>query len=229
MTEKREATDTVRQVEEPTQLRLEAHVRGLEERVRTNDQMQAMLLEQIAELEATSRTLTARCLQMEQLNANLANLYVASYRIHGSLERIDVLDTLREILINVVGTEQFAIFEREGTTSTLRPVSSLGVDDARLLDVRLGEAGLGAYIACGEPYVPSYDAERTSLTRDMAACVPLRVGDRVVGAIVVYRLLSHKAALEESDLELLNLLATHAATALYCSELHERARFKASA
>ena len=52
----------------------------------------------------------------------------------------------------------------------------------------------------------------------------VKVGDRVVGGIVVYRLLAHKPALDAADIELLELLGTHAATALYCSELTSRSR-----
>jgi hypothetical protein len=40
----------------------------------------------------------------------------------------------------------------------------------------------------------------------------------------VFRLLGHKPQLESVDLELFDLLATHAATALYCSDLHARLR-----
>jgi hypothetical protein len=53
--------------------------------------------------------------------------------------------------------------------------------------------------------------------------VPLTLGDDVTGAIVVYRMLDHKPALGEADVELFHLLATQGATALYCSELHGRA------
>ena len=51
----------------------------------------------------------------------------------------------------------------------------------------------------------------------MTACVPLKIGSMVVGAIVVFRLLSHKPALERVDHELFELLAVHASTALYRS------------
>ena len=45
---------------------------------------------------------------------------------------------------------------------------------------------------------------------------------RKVGAIVIFRLLSHKPRFEALDHELFGLLATHAATALYSSDLHRR-------
>jgi GAF domain-containing protein len=44
----------------------------------------------------------------------------------------------------------------------------------------------------------------------------------VTGAIAIFRLLPQKVGLEEVDRELFELLATHAATALYCTQLHEQ-------
>jgi hypothetical protein len=48
------------------------------------------------------------------------------------------------------------------------------------------------------------------------------LGARAIGVIAIVKLLSHKPALEAIDHELFGLLATHAASALYCSDLHAR-------
>jgi hypothetical protein len=45
---------------------------------------------------------------------------------------------------------------------------------------------------------------------------------KVTGAIAIYRLLPQKAGVEELDRELFDLLANHAATALYCTALHAK-------
>src|SRR2546430_882566 len=92
----------------------------------------ASLLEQIALMEATNRDFVARYVQVEQQSANLANLYVASYRLHGSLDRDEVIEVLQEILINLVGSEEFAVYEREGESASMRVVSCFGVDTARV-------------------------------------------------------------------------------------------------
>jgi hypothetical protein len=49
-----------------------------------------------------------------------------------------------------------------------------------------------------------------------------RLTGKVTGAIAVFRLLGQKSGLEEIDLQLFDLLASHAATALYSS--HVRAK-----
>jgi GAF domain-containing protein len=42
---------------------------------------------------------------------------------------------------------------------------------------------------------------------------------RVIGAIALFRLLSHKSELADIDREIFDLLATQAGSALYCSRL----------
>ena len=204
--------------------RLERVVASLEDQLKHQGATQSLLRDQIAQMEATNQAFTERYLEVEQLNSSLANLYVASYRIHGSLEREEVLSTLREILINLVGTEEFVVFEREGEEASMRCATSFGVDPSFVPAVRVGEGRLGETIGRGVPYIAADDPEVAESGSPITACVPLRVGDRLMGAIVVYRLLAHKPALEASDMELFNLLATHGATALYCSTLHARHR-----
>jgi len=60
------------------------------------------------------------------------------------------------------------------------------------------------------------------------ACVPLRIGARVIGVIAIYRLLTQKERFEPLDFELFTLLAGHAATALFSSKLYQRSEKKLS-
>ena len=55
---------------------------------------------------------------------------------------------------------------------------------------------------------------------EVCACIPLKIKDRVVGVIAIYRLLSHKTGLTSLDHKLIELLAGHAATALVSSKLY---------
>jgi nitrate/nitrite-specific signal transduction histidine kinase len=149
---------------------------------------------------------------IEEQSSNLANLYVASYQLHTSVDRLAVLTAIQEIVINLVGSEQLAIYERNGE-SEFRLASSFGLDDAGVAPLVTGEF---AVEKLGEGHIFDDPANRQPLT----ACVPLQIGERVVGAILVFRLLDHKPSLEQVDHELFELLAVHASTALYCSTLH---------
>ena len=182
------------------------------------------LKDEMADVEGMRRELSSRYLEVEQSNSNLANLYVASYGVHSSLEREDVVPSIHEVLVNLVGTEDFAIVERSVEGGPFAVTSSMGVDPARSARLRLTEGRIAEALR-GVTYVRDAEAPQAPTgDDDPTACIPLTVGERVHGAIVVFRLLSHKPQLEAVDQELFDLLATHAASALYCCELHASVR-----
>ena len=142
---------------------------------------------------------------IEQQHAHLTCLYVACSRLHATLDRDEVLAAIQEIVINLVGCEELAIFERDGDTLAL--ISSFGVDAERFHAI---PAAPYLERRAGFSPPPSSDASLT-------AAIPLTVNDRVTGAILLFRLLPHKHGLEPIDFDLFELLATHAATALHAT------------
>jgi GAF domain-containing protein len=52
------------------------------------------------------------------------------------------------------------------------------------------------------------------------ACVPLKIEDRLVGLVAVYRIEEHKAGLSDLDKELFELLANQTATAMMSSRVY---------
>ncbi|HYR27767.1 MAG TPA: diguanylate phosphodiesterase, partial [Thermoanaerobaculia bacterium] len=145
-------------------------------------------------------------------SGNLANLYVASYQLHNSVDRDAVLTAIQEIVINLIGSEQLAIYERRGD-GPFRIAASFGFDGEALAATVGGEF---AVEKLGEGHVFRDPAHMQPLT----ACVPLRIDGRDMGAILIFRLLDHKPELQPVDHELFDLLAVHASTALYCASLH---------
>ena len=63
--------------------------------------------------------LTERYLAAEQQVSDLANLYVAVNSLHGATEPPRVVAALREIVANLVGSEEFALFESEDRKSVV--------------------------------------------------------------------------------------------------------------
>jgi chromosome segregation ATPase len=156
--------------------------------------------------------------QIEFHSSNLSNLYVASYQLHASVDRRTVLETIQEIVVNLIGSEEVAILEADAETGDFRMVASFGVDAARLNRANSGKAQIVNRIAAGELFI---DGQGASSEESITALVPLKIEERVIGAIVVFRLLEHKQGLQPVDHELFELLAVHASTALYCANLHE--------
>src|ERR1051326_6404126 len=71
-----------------------------------------LLLEEIQRLNHTLADFSSRYIDVEQQNTNLANLYVATYQLHGTLDRDRVLAAIKEVIINLIGSEELRSEQR---------------------------------------------------------------------------------------------------------------------
>jgi regulator of replication initiation timing len=166
---------------------------------------------------AQNRRDIERSALVEQQCTSLANLYVATFKLHGSLERADVMAAINEIVVNLVGCENFGVFERSGDTlkligefpshpSTIREMSA---EQGFVADIFKTS---GPWIAGRDPLPPS------AVPADVTAVIPLRLRSELIGGIVLFNLLPQKGgSFGDVDLELMELLTAHAATALFAS------------
>lgn len=153
--------------------------------------------------------------------ANLASLYVAVTSMHGALDRPTVLSSVQEIVTNLIGSEEMAIFETDSAHDRLTLLASIGIEPGPYQEIGLGEGAIGRAAATGERVIRH---EGGSLTEDgdaaLTACIPLKVAGRIVGVLAVFRLLPHKGALDAIDIDLFDVLAAHAASALLFTRLY---------
>jgi GAF domain-containing protein len=153
--------------------------------------------------------------------ANLASLYVAVTSVHGALDRPSVLSSVQEIVTNLIGSEEMAIFEIDAANGRLTLLASMGIEPGPYQQVGLGEGAIGRAAATGERLIREQGG---SLTEDgdaaLTACIPLKVAGRVVGVLAVFRLLPHKGRLDTIDIDLFDVLAAHAASALLFTRLY---------
>lgn len=188
----------------------------------------------LAKVEAERRELSALFVDGERSHAGIASLYVATDRLHASLDRREVLVAIQEIITNLIGCEELAVFEVDPGSKVLKLAASLGIDEGRFASVPFGEGVIGEVASSGEPYFAPAPGSRAKQDKaagaptvkgalGLTACIPLKRGEVVTGAIAVFRLLAHKAALTAIDRELLSVLIPHAALALYCCALQTRA------
>ena len=193
---------------------LEASVAGLEA---TQNELQRRL----QAVQADTKRYADSYGDIERQNTELANLYVAGYRLHGTLDRAEVMLAIQEILANLVGCEEAAVFELDDSGTVLRLVGSFGMDAQPLREVPLGAGIIGASAASGVMFVaPQPEPLPGPAEATLTACIPITIEGRVSGAIALFRLLGHKAGLAEVDRELFELLANQAGMALYCTRLH---------
>jgi hypothetical protein len=173
------------------------------------------LEKRFSEVEAENQGFAARYVQVAQENEGLANLYVASSRLHSTLEPDEVTEIICEILVELVGAEEFGIFLLDERTSTLTPIRVEGPVDDYPARVVVGEGPIGRPVRDGQS---AYD-ERGQEGRPLAV-VPLLIKGHAVGAIVIMKMLRHRSGFDAVARELLGLLCGHAATALMCSRLY---------
>jgi len=170
------------------------------------------LRERLADIEAENRRLCDDFVAVQQQSTELAQRCVALERIHGAATREETLAALQEIVVNVIGSEEVAIFERRG--GGLELAQSFGVDPEPLRRVVLGDGAVGRAAATGLPWRAGAEESHGPGDGDLTAAIPLLHGDDVAGVIAIYRLLGHKPGLTEADEALFDLLSAHAGVAL---------------
>jgi K+-sensing histidine kinase KdpD len=180
------------------------------------DQEHRTLLALCGRVEAETRRFEERFAEVEQQNSNLASLYAASYQLHASLDRAEVLTTIQEIVVNLVGSEELAVLAP--ASSGFAALGSMGVDAARIATLRADVGLVAQALASGQPAAAGPEGAGED---GVTACIPLTAFGRTMALIAIFRLLPQKPELQAVDMELFGLLAHHAATALYCAELHE--------
>ena len=199
--------------------RLTGDIRRANELIEFYSKERGDLRVRLTETEEESCRYAAQYFDVEQQNTQLANFYVTIHQLHATLEHEDVINGIKEIVINLIGSEEVAIFERSDDYLLL--AGSFGIDEAKFRAWPVSSNSLiGAAVSSNEIFVREGRTLHPGDEEHLTACVPLRVAGDVIGAIAIFRLLQHKPALEPCDRELFELLATHAGMALYTTTLH---------
>ncbi len=188
------------------------------------------LLDRFKEVEAENKDFAAKYIEVEEENNNLANLYVASYQLHSTLDFNEVLRILQEIVINLVGSDCFAIMVLDEVTNELTSVATEGMDENRIKKVKVGEGVIGDVARTGQSYFePDIEGFKPANSMDPVVCIPLKIKDRIIAVLAVFSLLEQKRKkLSRVDYELFSMLAGHAATAIFSSKLYSVSERKLS-
>lgn len=189
--------------------RLEAELAMAREQLARAGAERTLLRERLAELEAEHRHACDEFVVAEEHASQLVQRFATLQQVHAAEGREELLQVLQEVVINVVGSEELAIFEVAG--GELRLARAFGVDPEPLRRIALGEGPLGRAAQAGRPLVAGRDDLGNG---DLTACVPLTAGGAPVGLVAIWRLLGHKPMLGPADDAVLELLGPHAGRAL---------------
>ncbi len=178
----------------------------------------------IRELEEENLDFANQLVRTEEINNNLTNLYIASSRLHSVLSQDQVVDIIKEIIINFVGAEKFALL--------MRPKGSKGLEFLSGEGFAEGEFPKQVNVADHEIFRQVVDDQDIFLVEGSVvegsddplkplAAIPLVIHGEVTGVLVIYSLLVQKEKFETIDYQLFSMMAEHAATAIFSSSLYE--------
>jgi len=156
----------------------------------------ARLRVQTEQLMGSNRDLSSLLVGTEKRSGELVKIIVAFRRLLESESAAGALSCIEEILVNVIGTENFVVLLMTNR-DTMRPV-----------------AGYGNSLRRAHDEAPTLE----QLHQTDARVVPLFIADNVVGAVAIHELLPHRDPLNHNDDQVLNLLSRYAATVVMAAE-----------
>jgi nitrate/nitrite-specific signal transduction histidine kinase len=177
------------------------------------------LTRRLADLESDRTELSSRLAEFEQQTGRLMNLYVATYQLHATLDPQEVQSTIGEIAVNLLGAERYALlfWKSEGNRCEIALSQDLQHDRSNIFQNGVyagGDPAVDATLADGVLRIGPIEGS------EALAVVPLTVQGTTVGALVILKLFDHKEKLRPDDRDLLDLLAAHAASALFAARVY---------
>jgi len=222
------------QLEEASKIKPDSGMPMEEETARLRKRIEALELEKneivtrFQKVEEENFDFANRYVEVENQNNMLANLYIASYQLHSTLDHREVLQVITEIVINLIGAEEFAVMVLDDKHRQLQAVACEGLELEKIPPVKIGQGIIGESAKSGENYFIDH---MEGYVREMGrplVCIPLKIKDHVIGVLVLYKLLEQKDSFADVDYELFTLLAGHAATAIFSSKLYSESERKLS-
>lgn len=131
----------------------------------------------------------------------------------GALSQDEVINAIFDIADRIFGARELALYSVEWDFSTLHLIGSRDVGAQVLINMREGRIGEVAF--SGKEYVAKQPASPHGLATEdrLAMCVPFLFNGTSAFVLAVYGYVS-RSHLHGSDLEIVEFLRTHAATAL---------------
>lgn len=161
--------------------------------------------------------------QIERNHFLLKRLNAASARLIQALDDADVYPAIAEIIANLIGSEEVAIFHYDPSDESFSLAWSWGIDEETLQQFSRGVGLIGRAARQGATQfrdrvtdIPLHHHEQ-----NLTACIVLKSSGEVVGVIPTLRLLPQKNGLEWADFELIKFLEIYGAVAVQFQKLRE--------
>lgn len=128
----------------------------------------------------------------------------------------EALGVIGEIVSQLLGCEEYALFAVEASGDRLLPILAMGLSSERLELLVVPRGIVGQVARHGVPYVLGRTSAVGAAAHEagLTACIPFVSGRRVRGVLALFRMLPQKRGLSDEDLELLDVLSSYGVVAL---------------
>lgn len=173
------------------------------------------LLSENRQLRDEMEALRSRLRQLTEEVASLSAVVVAGATLHATTDRLSVINAIDQIMLNLIGTDKYALFQIDGGNWQL--MHCVGVQPEMAVEFISGSALVAQSIQSGDAWAAPTDDD------EVLACVPILTERRVSAVIVIYDLLPQKRGFVPSDFDVFELLTSQAGAVLRAAALHEDA------
>src|SRR5512140_892409 len=178
------------------------------------------LKEETRKLLEENRDFAKRYVELEEHAANLANLYAATFQLHATLDPGQVVKTISEIAINLIGASEFILYLADDAKGDFVVAPREGDLPPNVTRIREPEQPIEREALARQRTVFLEAGPGDAKGGGPICCTPLLFRSRLIGVLSVYALLSHKKAFSDLDSQLFDLLGDQAALAIVSSQAY---------
>src|SRR5215468_5390906 len=208
---KRQSADLLKVMEE--NLNLKSRISSLEESLRFSRGERVELELKLRHLTSNSHHAEVRIAGLTRHCHELEAVLLASGRLLTAFTYEDAILAIQEIVANVIGSEEMALFAVQTENSRLEVIASCDVTEEQCKQATSEEGLVARVWRSGVAIFPR------SGDSDITACVPLRAEQQLVAVLVIFSLLPQKLRLEALDIEVMKFLELHAGELLLARSL----------
>ena len=185
-------------------IKLKSQLHSLQESLEFSRSERATLESQLKSLQGGTRDAEAQIVELSKQCRELRALLACAMRLLAAGSREGTFHAVQDIVANVIGSEEIALFEMNTEGTALCPSAWCGANIPEGTSVAVGEGWVGQVALTGTAFTSPGNGS------GMAACIPLRASEKIIGVLAIYSLLPQKWQLEPWDIAVLKLLECEA-------------------
>lgn len=200
-------------------LQLHAQIVLLRRELEIFDRERQSLDRRLSEMSSATPEGDQRLRDLMRQSALLTEIHRIALRMHGTTDRVRIFEAMEMAVEKLAGSKEVIVFEADRDEMVLRLVHSNGIDATRLKLIQFGKGVIGRVASTGDPFFEGR-SKMNGLSvdeHDLGICIPVKIDDRVVGAVAVFASDPTIIGSDAMQDELYEIFARHTSSALFRS------------